>query len=314
MTSVNPESSTLYVQSLATGVSVLKAFNTERPSMSLPEIAAAVGISKSAAQRFAFTLEALGMLKKDPYSKRYSLSSYNLDAGYQYLQSHPVLERANPYLLDLNQRAGETVNLAEPAGDSMVYIGRFPSLVRLIMHMPIGQRIPMFCASTGRAYLSGLSDDAARTILERSDRVRYTPQTETDVDTLLALVQQAREDGFAYCNEEFYRGDLALAVPVRDTAGNVIAGLNLSVSSTAWTVKRDRQVRAADAGDGAPDLHHAAQPGSAAAVSHPSCGCRGARGLMWGRSASFAAERPCEPRFALRGVQAVGVDRKLTHF
>ncbi|SFC39223.1 transcriptional regulator, IclR family [Polaromonas sp. OV174] len=238
MSSVNPESSTLYVQSLATGVSVLKAFNSERSSMSLPEIAAAVGISKSAAQRFAFTLEALGMLNKDPYSKRYSLSSSNLDAGYQYLQSHPLLERANPYLLDLNQRTGETVNLAEPAGDSMVYIGRFSSLVRLIMHMPIGQRIPMFCASTGRTYLSGLSDDAARTILDRSDRVRYTPKTETDVEALLALVQQAREDGFAYCNEEFYRGDLALAVPVRDTAGNVIAGLNLSVSSAAWTVKR----------------------------------------------------------------------------
>lgn len=238
MSSVNPESSTLYVQSLATGVSVLKAFNSERASMSLPEIAAAVGISKSAAQRFAFTLEALGMLNKDPYSKRYSLSSSNLDAGYQYLQSHPLLERANPYLLDLNQRTGETVNLAEPAGDNMVYIGRFSSLVRLIMHMPIGQRIPMFCASAGRCYLSGLTDDAVRTILARSDRVRYTPKTQTDVDALLVLVQQAREDGFAYCNEEFYRGDLALAVPVRDTAGNIIAGLNLSVSSAAWTAKR----------------------------------------------------------------------------
>lgn len=238
MTSANPESSTLYVQSLATGMSVLKAFDSERSSMSLPEIASAVGISKSAAQRFAFTLEALGMLKKDPYSKRYSLSSSNLEAGYHYLQSHPLLDRANPYLLDLNQRTGETVNLAEPAGDCMVYIGRFSSLVRLIMHMPIGQRIPMFCASTGRAYLSGQTDEAARAILEGSERVRYTPQTVTDVDALLALVRQAREDGFACCNGEFYRGDLALAVPIRDTAGNVIAGLNLSVSSTAWTVKR----------------------------------------------------------------------------
>ncbi|KDP85543.1 MULTISPECIES: IclR family transcriptional regulator [Cupriavidus] len=238
MTPVNPESSTLYVQSLATGVQVLRAFNTQRASMSLPEIASAVGISKSAAQRFAFTLEALGMLKKDPQSKRYSLSSANLESGYQYLQCHPLLERANPYLLDLNQRTGETVNLAEPADDCMVYIGRFSSLARLIMHVPIGQRIPMFCASTGRAYLSGLSDDAAREILERSDRVRYTPQTVTDVDALLALVQQAREDGFACCNDQFYRGDLALAVPIWDAAGNVVAGLNLSVSSSAFTVKR----------------------------------------------------------------------------
>lgn len=235
---VPPESSTLYVQSLATGLAVLKAFNAHRASMSLPDIAAAVGISKSAAQRFAFTLEALGMLKKDPYTKRYSLSSSNLETGYHYLQSHPLLERANPYLLDLNQRTGETVNLAEPADDCMVYIGRFSSAVRLIMHMPIGQRIPMYCASTGRAYLSGLSDDAAREILERSERVPYTRNTVTDVAELIERLRQARADGYALCNGEFYLGDLALAVPIRDTAGTVIAALNLSVSATTWTAKR----------------------------------------------------------------------------
>lgn len=232
------ESSTLYVQSLATGMAVLRAFDLEHSAMSLPEIAAAAGISKSAAQRFAYTLESLGLLRKDPVSKRYCLSAENLQPGYHYLQSHPLLERANPYLLDLNQRTGETVNLAEPLGDEMIYIGRFSSLVRLIMHMPIGQRIPMFCASTGRAYLAQRSEDEARAVLERSPRVRYTQHTVTDVEALLDLLRQAREDGFAYCHEEFYRGDLALAVPVYDTTGNAIGGINLSVSTTKWTLKR----------------------------------------------------------------------------
>lgn len=68
------------------------------------------------------------MLNKDPVSKRYSLSSRTLDAGCRYLESHPLLDRANPFLLELNRNAGETVNLAEPAGQDMIYIGRFPSL------------------------------------------------------------------------------------------------------------------------------------------------------------------------------------------
>ena len=58
---MSPEESPLFVQSLASGISVLNVFNGERQMMSLPEIAAAAGITKSAAQRFAFTLEAVGL-------------------------------------------------------------------------------------------------------------------------------------------------------------------------------------------------------------------------------------------------------------
>ncbi|MDH5858109.1 IclR family transcriptional regulator [Lampropedia aestuarii] len=231
-------SSSLYVQSLATGMKVLRAFGAEHPSMSLPEIAAATGISKSAAQRFAFTLEALGLLNKDPHTKRYSLSSLNLEPGYQYLQCHPLLERANPYLLDLNQRSGETVNFAEPSGDCMVYIGRFSSLVRLIMHMPVGQRIPIYCSSTGRMYLSQFGDEEVHAFLSSTARVRYTPQTETELDKLCQLVQKARHDGYSWCSDQYYTGDLALSVPVTDPSGATIACINLSVSSLKWTSQK----------------------------------------------------------------------------
>lgn len=235
---MNPESSSLYVQSLATGIAVLDAFTAERASMSLPEIAAAAGITRSAAQRFAFTLEALGLLNKDPVSKRYSLSSRTLDAGCRYLESHPLLDRANAFLLELNRNAGETVNLAEPAGQDMIYIGRFPSPLRLLVHMPVGRRIPMYCSSTGRVYLAGLSDEDALATLQACDRVKYTPTTLTDLDALMAQVRIAREQGYACCLEEYYRGDLALAVPIYDMSQRVVAGLQLSVSATKWTAKR----------------------------------------------------------------------------
>ena len=235
---MDPENSPLYVQSLASGIAVLSVFDAERRAMSLPEIAAAAGISKSAAQRFAFTLEAAGFLVKDPVSKRYALSSLNMDAGYRYLQSHPVLERANPYLLELHRAARETVNLAERAGLDMIYIARFPSLVRSIAHMPIGGRLPIFCSSTGRAYLSGLPEDQAYALLEASDRIRFTPQTVTDIDELMRLVAQAREQGFAYANNEYFRGDLALAVPIYDVAGHPVAAVNVSVAASEWTLKK----------------------------------------------------------------------------
>ncbi|MCW1935851.1 helix-turn-helix domain-containing protein [Pseudomonas sp. MDMC_285] len=140
---MNPEDSSLFVQSLATGLSVLDAFTTDRPSMNLREIAEAASVTKSAAQRFTHTLVTLGLLRKDATSKRFSLSARTLNTGYRYLQTHVLLERANPYLLELNRQTGETVNLAELDSGEMVYIGRFPSPHRAVVHMPVGRRLPI---------------------------------------------------------------------------------------------------------------------------------------------------------------------------
>lgn len=232
------ENSPLYVQSFASGVAVLNAFGPSQASMSLPEIAAAAGVSRSAAQRFAHTLEALGFLDKDPVTKRYSLSSRTLDIGCRFLDAHPMLARANPYLLDLCRETGETVNLAEPAGLDMVYIGRFQSPKRLFVHMPIGRRLPMYCSSSGRMYLSQLPEAAAQALLEASDRVKYTPNTLVDIDDLMADLSRTRERGFANCNGEYYRDDVALSVPVFDAAHRVAACLQISVSATRWRANR----------------------------------------------------------------------------
>lgn len=235
---MEPNESPLYVQSLATGLAVLEAFTTEHPTMNLPEIAEAAGVTKSAAQRFTHTLVALGLLRKDAVSKRYSLSPRTLDTGYRYLQAHVLLERANPYLLDLNRQTGETVNLAEPDGQDMVYIGRFPSPHRSIVHMPVGRRLPVFCSSAGRAFLSCLPDAQVEEILAGTERPKYTPHTITDLNTLMDIIAKVRETGFAYSIEEFYHSDLAFAVPIHNIRGVPVAAVNLSVSTAYWSYER----------------------------------------------------------------------------
>ncbi|PUA16944.1 IclR family transcriptional regulator [Glaciimonas sp. PCH181] len=232
------EESPLFVQSLATGLTVLDAFNAERQSMNLPEIAAAASISKSAAQRFTHTLQAVGLLKKDPATKRFSLTTRALSLGYHYLQSNLLLERANPYLLELNRNSEETVNLAERDGDNMVYIARFPSPVRAIAHMPIGRQLPMFCTSAGRAFLSGLPDEEVRAILNATERPQFTQHTVTDIDRLMEMIATVRETGYAYSIEEYYRSDLALAVPLFDGSGAPVAAINISVSMAYWTLEK----------------------------------------------------------------------------
>lgn len=238
MSTVN---SPLFIQSLSTGLEVLLAFDAERTSMNLREIAEAAGITKSAAQRFAFTLEILGFLRKDPVTKRYSLAPKSLNFAYRYLLSSPLIDRANPYLLELNRRSKETVNLSEPDGLEMVFIARFPSPTHSIVHMPLGRRLPIFCTASGRAYLSSLGEDEARAILEASDRVKYTPTTETDIGKIMAMLDDVRENGYAYAYEEYYRGDLNLAVPLLNVSGRPVAAINISAAASRWAREKLRE-------------------------------------------------------------------------
>jgi len=234
----DPTASPLFSMSFSKGIDVLAAFGPDRPLMNLPEMAAAAGISKSSAQRFAYTLETLGFLSKDPDSKRYSLTPKILELGYRYLLVDALVERANPYLLDLNRQISETVNLAEPYGTDMIYVARFATHLTTAVHMPLGRRLPMFCTSAGRAWLSMLPPEQARELLEASPRPKYTPNTVTDLAQLMDMVAEAREQGYAYANGEYYRGDLNVAVPVFDKRGRLAAAVNISAPTTRWTLAR----------------------------------------------------------------------------
>ena len=237
----DPEQSPLFNSSLEKGLAVIRSFSASRRHMNLPEIAEAAGITRSAAQRFAFTLAALGYLRKDPKTKRYSLTPRCLDLGLGYLQANWLIDHANPFLLDLNRKCGETVNLSDPEGTDMVLVARFPSHKYIAIHMPLGRRLPMFCTASGRAYLSALPEDEAEELLGRCSPQAFTPNTITDMRTIRKLVAAARRDGYAWANEEYFRGDINVAAPVRDAKGRALGAINVSLPTSRWTLDAGRE-------------------------------------------------------------------------
>ena len=235
---IQARDSPLFNQSLEKGLAVLLAFNPQSENLNLADIAQKCGISKSAAQRFAYTLEILGYLHKDPATKRYSLTPATLELGYRYLLVNRIVERANPFLLDLNRACGETVNYSERDGTDMVYVGRFPTHRTTPVHMPLGRRLPMYCTSSGRAWLSMVSLEERTALIEACDRVAYTPTTVTDVPKLLALCDEAANRGYAYSVGEYYAGDLNVGAAVLDASGRPLGAVNISAPSTRWTMAR----------------------------------------------------------------------------
>jgi IclR family pca regulon transcriptional regulator len=232
-----PSSTLPLNQSVEKAFGVLNAFGGERRALNLLEIATAAGITKSSAQRFTNTLKRLGYLERDAHDKRWVLSPRVLTIGHAYLSGHSLIERATAQLVELNSATGESVSLSEPDDTQMVYIARFPGHRRFFIHMPIGRSLPMFCTAAGRAYLSRLPPAEAAEIVERSTRRQLTPTTVTDKKRILALVREAREAGYAYANQECYRGDLTIGAAVMGARGRPVAAINISGPTSRWTLK-----------------------------------------------------------------------------
>ena len=224
-------------QSVEKALSVLQAFGGQRHALNLGEISVAAGITKSSAQRLTNTLEHLGYLMRDPQAKRWVLAPRTLTIGHAYLSGHALIERATAQLLELNVETGESVSLSEPDDTQMVYVARFPGHKRFFIHMPIGRSLPMYCTAAGRAYLSRLPDDEVREILGRSSIKSLTSTTITDVPRILGLIHEARGAGYAWANQECYRGDLTIGAPVMGQQGRPVAAINISGPTSRWTLE-----------------------------------------------------------------------------
>lgn len=226
--------SPLFNSSLAKGLAILSAFDSQNPTHSLPGLAAATGLTTSAAQRLSYTFETLGYLRRDPISKRLALTPAVVELGLRYVQTDRLLELSHAYLLDLNIKAGETVNLSVPSGSDMVFVVSLLGHKQISVELPIGGRYPMYCTAAGRAFLSGLSPVVADADIDGFELTRFTPQTITSAKRIKEMVENARQTGYAYAEGEYYRGDINIASPVFNIRGDAIAAIGVSVPASRW--------------------------------------------------------------------------------
>ncbi|MET1043137.1 MAG: IclR family transcriptional regulator C-terminal domain-containing protein [Microbacteriaceae bacterium] len=214
-----------YVQSLARGLSVIRAFSAESPAMTLADIARATGLTRATARRFLLTLEELGYVRAD--ERAYSLTPRVLELGFSYLSSLSLTDVAQPHLETLSRAVGESTSASVLDGGDIVYIARVAARRIMTVNITIGTRFPAHATSMGRVLLGGLPADELERFLIGFHAESLTPHTITTRDALLDELGQVREQGWALVDQELEYGLRSLAAPVR-RAGQVVAAINVS--------------------------------------------------------------------------------------
>jgi len=230
--------SSLFIDSLEKGLHILQIFGRQRSSLGWSEIVAASGLDKSSVQRATFTLHALGFLKRDLRTRKYSLSARTLVLGFTYLQTDGLLEHATPLLYQAANKCGESMNISELLDTEVVYVARVPAKHAISGDLLLGGRMPAFATAPGRAMLAFLDEDNAADILRRSPRHSFTPKTTTGMRALRQELSGIRRQGYAVAVEQCFVGEISAAVPIVDISGHPIAAINVSVPTSRWTVAR----------------------------------------------------------------------------
>ena len=215
-----------YVQSFARGLSVIRAFSAERPSMTLSEVAVAAGLTRAGARRILLTLVQLGYVSVD--ERKFRLTARILDLGFAYLSSMPFWNLAEPIMEALVEEVHESSSASVLEGTDIVYVLRVPTRKIMTITLGPGSRLPAYCTSMGRVLLSGLDDAEVDSILRKSKIEARTPWTVTDRGELRELIAEVRARGWALVNQELEEGLVSISAPIRERNGSILAALNVS--------------------------------------------------------------------------------------
>lgn len=214
---------------LAKGLAVIRAFTREQADLTLAEVAAAAGLPAATARRCLHTLEELGYLTRN--GRAFLLRPKVLELGAAYLESMNIEALTSTYLEDLARQTGDSAALTVLDGTEIVYVARTSvrTLMRLEAH--VGSRLPAYPTSMGRVLLAGLSPERLEWYFAHARIVALTDRTVTDRDRLERLIADCRRAGYSAVEDELAYGVVAVAVPVFDPKGRVVAALNSSSHS-----------------------------------------------------------------------------------
>lgn len=230
---VSPSGRREVMGGLAKGLEVLRTFSRTRPHMTLSEIAARAGLPAATARRCLNTLEELGYVTRN--GRQFLLRPRVLEIGAVYLESMDIQALTRTKLEEVALETGGSAALAVMSGTGVVYVARASvrTLTRLEAH--VGARFPAHATSMGKVLLAGLTPERLAAFFDSAKLERYTENTLTDRAALEQCLAECRRNGYATVEEELAPGVVALAVPVHDSAGRVVAALNTSIHSRQST-------------------------------------------------------------------------------
>ncbi len=230
-----PDTSPDFIEALARGLDVIRAFQPRQPVMSLAAVATATGLARPTARRILLTLSELGYVRT--LDGGFELTPRVLELGMSYVLSRSLWDLAQPHMQALVARTHESSSIAQLDGSDIVYVCRVavPKIIALAVN--IGTRFPAMPTSLGKVLLAGLPPEQVEAVLAEPSRSGITPRWQPEPAEREAALREVRARGWSLTDEQLALGIRSVAAPLRDGQGRVIAAMNVTVHAAETSVE-----------------------------------------------------------------------------
>ena len=213
------------------GLDVLRALGSDAAlaegGLGVTQIASLTGHEKSQVSRVLAALSDYGLAERAPGSRAYRLG-WDLFTLAARAGEPRLIENARAALGPVVDDVGEAAHLSVLRGREVLTLLTQPSPHTVAATGWIGRTVPVHCTSSGRVLLLDHDRPALAALLGSGPLPAAGPGAPADLPDLERRIRRARQVGYAVADEESEPGLVAVAAPIRDFTGQVVAAINVS--------------------------------------------------------------------------------------
>jgi IclR family transcriptional regulator, KDG regulon repressor len=215
--------------SVQKALSLLKAFSFDRREYSLVELARETGLNVSTTHRLLATLETEELIARDPATGHYRLAVKMFELGSVVLHGLELNTVGTPILARLATETEDTAYFTILTGDEVLCVARIEGVRHSrSQFLAVGRQLPLHAGAGSKVLLAHVPLARVEQTLKQCSFARYTDNTIVDPQKFLAELALVRTQGYSLSVGEITSGILAIAAPICQGQGQVVAAISLS--------------------------------------------------------------------------------------
>lgn len=223
--------------------SVIKAFLIieeldKAGELSIGDLSERLSMDKATVHRLINTIKDAGYVNQNLDNKKYFNSMKLLAMGNRVMEKTGIKHISRPFVAELAEKTGETINLGVRAGNQIIYIDKLESSSTIKVGLGIGTSVPSYCTGLGKAMLAFTPDKEVKDVLESILFEKFTDHTITEKDLFLKELEKIKGNGYSVDDEEYVVGLICIAAPIFDYHGKPIAAISVSCPKYRYNEER----------------------------------------------------------------------------
>jgi DNA-binding IclR family transcriptional regulator len=192
------------------------------------KISKTLNMSLSKISRMLSTLESEGFFEKSEKTGKYRLGPLFFELGILYAYHSPLRKIIRPHVEQIANESKVTVTWGILRKNRIIIMDRIQNLPIDTLAYRIGLNIPIHSTAAGKILMSYLPEEEQDRILQSIHLEKNTDATVVDPKLIKENLKLFKERGYSTDEEETQEGLIAIAVPIRDSHGQVIASISLN--------------------------------------------------------------------------------------